>query len=153
MSKENARAFLTEGFKDAKVVELLQACDKPETEAGRLEAYVEIAKKVGFDFSKDELTAAIEELERERFDKSEAAVSEARELSDEELAKVAGGKLDGKHEYCPTDYFGSDRCCKDTYLDMENCWYNDGCDIAYHDYWDYVCKSVWFCAGGHNGYY
>ncbi len=34
---------------------------------------------------------------------------------------------------------------------MENCWHNDGCDIVYHDYWDYVCKRTHFCSGGYNG--
>ena len=150
MSKENARRFLSEGFGDSRVVEFLQARDYPKTEEEELGAYVDIAAAIGLDLTADELRAAIEEAGRERLAKTEEDIASVRVLSDEELAQVAGGVVD-YHEYCESNYWDEDRCCKDTYKDLENCWHNDACDIVYHDYWDYRCKRAHFCSGGYNG--
>lgn len=148
MSFENAKAFLEEGFKNPKVAELLQAQDEPESQEDALAAYVEAAGTIGFDFTADELATVIEEMDRERLAKTEENVAEIGELADSELDQVAGGS---GHDYCESNHWSEDRACKDTYLDLENCWHNDACDIVYHDYWDYRCKRVHFCSGGYNG--
>ena len=49
-------------------------------------------------------------------------------MPDEALEAVAGGK--GHAE------------CKDTFLDRENCWANDGCDFAWNRYKDYYCHVL-----------
>lgn len=59
---------------------------------------------------------------------SDNAADEVRELSSEQLDKVAGGK----------DH--SD--CQDTYISEENCFHNDGCDLAYHYYPNYACSTA-----------
>ncbi|MBR2836116.1 MAG: Nif11-like leader peptide family RiPP precursor [Coriobacteriales bacterium] len=139
MSTENAKAFLKEGFEDPKVVELLKEYSEPATQEETLAAYVNIAKKTGFDFTEEELTAAIAEMDQETASRTEMNVKGLELLPDEGLAQVAGGV---GHPYCPEDYFSKDRSCKDTYENYENCWHNDGCDWVYHDYYDYMCKRT-----------
>ena len=57
--------------------------------------------------------------------KAQAAKDEIENLSEQELAEVAGGK--GHSD------------CRDTFKDRENCWVNDGCDHIYEDYRGYLC--------------
>ena len=135
MSRENALTFVKECFKDPKVVELLRAHGKPEAEEEELETYVAIGKKVGLDFTAKEIAAVIEEEGWKQHAETEANVAKLEKLPDEELTQITGGK--------------GDPDCKDTYKNRENCWHNDGCDIVYHDYENYICKKIQWCPGGY----
>ena len=53
-----------------------------------------------------------------------------RELPDEALDEVAGGK--------------DNPACKSTYQDYENCWYDDGCDNIFQIYDEYICHRGFF---------
>ena len=66
---------------------------------------------------------------------TEANVAKLEKLPDGELTQIAGGK--------------GDPDCKDTYKNRENCWSNDGCDVVYHDYDNYICKNITWCPDGY----
>jgi len=87
MSKDNVKKMFGKIEKDAalqkKYAELMQAHQK-ETEKALTDKLVELGKTSGFEFSKDDLLAARAEL----IDKAHSN----KELSNEDLAKVAGGR-------------------------------------------------------------
>lgn len=111
--------------KDPKVVELLKECEEQKDEFA---AYAEIADKLGYDVTAEDLKSFLEETSRRIAGKTDDVITQ---LPDEELKVVAGGKDHNE--------------CKDTYMDKENCWYNDGCDVIYHMYNDYICKHLPTC--------
>lgn len=131
MSKENARSFLEEGFKDPKVEELLQAQAKPETDEDELKIYAAVAGQVGFDFTAEELLDAVKEKGEEQASRTEAQVQGLEPMPDQDLKQVAGGK--GYPE------------CKSTFKDKENCWFSDGCDVTWNHYDLYTCHFLGSC--------
>ena len=88
--------------------------------------YAEAAKAKGHDISAEEIAGYIQSRETAVREKTEDAAKDLRELSDEEIGRVAGGK-DHKE-------------CYDTFKDKENCWFTDGCDMVNQQYKDYQCK-------------
>ena len=114
---EQAKKFFEEILKTDEAKELLASMEKPETDEARIQAYVEVAGKLGVELTAEEILAY--------FGISDDEELEAGELDDEELAQLVGG--------------GDE--CSSTYLSQENCWWNDGCDIILNSYDDYVCGT------------
>ena len=112
-----ARAILSEGGRA-----------KPDTNEEIIEAYVEAAKKLGFDLTTEEIVEGIREQMKEQAAITAKAEEAVRELDPQELDKVAGGKQ-------------SFETCADTYTDYENCWYQDGCDRVTNSYHGYLCST------------
>jgi len=87
MSKDNVKQMFGKMEKDAalknKYAELMQA-HQIETEKALADKLIELGKTAGFKFSKDDLMASRAELA----DK----INENKELSDDDLANVAGGE-------------------------------------------------------------
>ena len=113
---ENAKKFFKEIAKTEEAKALFAAIEAPEGEEARIAAYVDIAKKLGVEFSADDVSAY--------FASSDNTAS--GELDDEELEQLVGG--------------GDNAACADTFKQQENCWNNDGCDKVYNEYNDYFCK-------------
>ena len=112
---------------DPKAQELLAGYGKPEDES---KALAEVAGKLGYDISAEELRSCMEEAEKRIRENTKVTAEVIEQLPDEDLSKVAGGK---RH---------SD--CKDTFKDRENCWFNDGCDIVNNHYDDYLCHLSYY---------
>jgi len=93
MSKENVKQMFGKMEKDAelqkKYAALMQA-HTAETEKALSDKLVELGKTAGFAFSKDDLMAARAEL----VDKANSN----KELSEGDLASVAGGSSETKHD-------------------------------------------------------
>lgn len=113
---ENARKFFEETLKTEEAKAILAETEKPETAEETAKSYSEVAKKLGIELSAEEIT--------EYFDSE----SECGELDDSELSQLTGGT-------------GDDSGCKYTFLDGENCWFTDGCDLALKKYDNYKCKN------------
>ena len=109
MSKESAVKFLRGLRTNEKAKELLQGREKPKSKEDVIKAYVEVAAELGERISEEDLAAAMEALEAEIHQKTEAAASEMKELNDDEVDNVAGGE-----KGCVNDYEGW-------------CWLNDMC--------------------------
>ena len=113
---ENAKKFFEEILKTDEAKALLAATEKPETEEAQIAAYLDIAKKLNAELTAEGITAYF----------SAIAKPASGELDDDELAQLTGG---GEHANC-----------KDTFIQSENCWWNDGCDFTANKYLDYKCN-------------
>lgn len=125
---EKVEKFL-EDLKSQKGLELLQKRDRPSDAEAACRTYAEIAKEMGHDVSEDDLVAYAKAMDGMRRGKTGAAVEQVEALSDQELGEVAGG--------------GDNPECKDTYKQRENCWHDDGCDVAYNHYKYYACHHFY----------
>jgi len=116
---------------DPKAQELLESTPKPEDQEAEIRVYADIAAKLGYDITEEELKAYLEKAAGLMAGRTEESAAAIKELPDDVLDKVAGGKKDNDK-------------CKDTYRDYENCWVNDGCDNVYHDYPHYLCHLAFW---------
>ena len=91
MSKETAVKFLRELRTNEKAKELLQGRETPKNKDDAIKAYAEIAAELGEDISAEDLTQALEEIEAEIHQKTEAVSADMEELEDDDLKDVAGG--------------------------------------------------------------
>ena len=114
--------------KDPKSAELLAGAKGLKNAADFAAYHEKCAKELGFELSADEIIAYMTEEEKKLGVKSEETKAQIANLSLDDLENVAGG----------TD------TCKDSYRDEENCWHNDGCDVAYNKYDYYRCCSNWY---------
>ena len=87
----------------------------------------DVAAHFGYEVTKEELAEAIRSKEEAL--KAAAAETEAgiRKIPLDDLDQVAGGKKYNDN-------------CKDTFKHKENCWWEDGCDIAVNQYPTYICS-------------
>ena len=122
---ENAKKFFEEVLKTKEAQTLLASVEKPKTEQEIMEAYLDVAKKLNVELTAEDIQAYITA--------SSACVedTDAVEVDDKELERIAGGRA--CHVF---------NTCKDTYLQQENCWWNDGCDQVYNGYTYYKCKYL-----------
>ena len=119
MALENARKFLEQVMKD----KALRACTAEKEPA----EVVAIAKELGFDVTAEELEEAVKAMRK-------TAGEAAKELSIDELGKVAGG-IFGTGEDAPDGH-------------------EMGCFMTYHHHqWsvdnNIWCKSTFYCTGSY----
>ena len=107
--------------------ELLGGKVKPESPEETVATYVAAAKGLGLELSAEDVIEGIKVKVQERLAKTYEAVSEAAELSEDQLDKVAGGEILTQ--------------CEDTFEQRENCWITDGCDYNITGYFGYLCKN------------
>ena len=119
---ENAKKFFEEIVKTEEAKALFATIEKPDTQDELVAAYVDVANKLGVELTAEEVKAYLE---------STAEVTTG-ELDDEELAQLVGG----------ADEKGND-ACKSSFMNEENCWWNDACDNVRRDYGDaYLCNLI-----------
>ena len=114
---ENAKKFFEEIIKTDEAKAILADTKKPETEEAQIAAYLEIAKKLNAELTAEGITAYFNTI----------AKPVSGELDDDELAQLTGG---GEHANC-----------KDTFIQSENCWWDDGCDFTANKYSNYKCNA------------
>ncbi len=98
--------------------------DKSNPE-GKIIAFAELAKKLGYDITEDDLKNYISDADRAAIDNTQEASDKIVNISDDNLDMVAGGAKNNPE-------------CHDTYMDEENCFYDDGWDGIYRWYIDYA---------------
>lgn len=119
MSKESAIKFLRELKTNEKAKELLQGREKPKSKEDTIKAYAEVAKELGEDIFAEDITQALEEIEAEIHQKTEAVSADMVELEDDDVEDVAGGAT-------PLPSSGG---CGLTQKILDMCWENDVCSI------------------------
>ncbi len=100
---------------DPKAKELVAGMEVPVDEEKGIDAYLDLAKKLGFSISREDLLSWKQEKEKEckaRAEKAQASMTE--ELDPQKMSMVAGGK--------------GDEGCDSTVNPGEWCWFNDWCD-------------------------
>ncbi|MBR5337170.1 MAG: hypothetical protein IK152_04235 [Lachnospiraceae bacterium] len=130
MDRKAIKEVLDKLANDPKAQELLKSYDKPEP-GKEAAVYAEVASKLGYDISDADITGYIDKSTEAMKKRSEANMDKIEALPDEDLGQVAGGGE--KHSNCSYSY-----------LDKENCWAHDGCDLVWNHYSDYICHlSDW----------
>lgn len=124
--KNSAGEFLNALREDEEIRKYMKGCVLPEGTA-REDALADVAAHFGYEVTKEELAEAIRSKEEAL--KAAAAETEAgiRKIPLDDLDQVAGGKKE--HEEC-----------EDTFKNFENCWWEDGCDVALNVYPRYICS-------------
>lgn len=114
---ENAKKFFEEIIKTEEAKQLITACEAPETPEDAIRTYAKIAKELGVELSEDEITAY--------FDNKLDNCAASKEIDDDELEQFTGGLR------LP---------CFNSFVNRENCWWNDGCDLYMNQYATYSCS-------------
>ena len=129
---EKVQAFLNALHNDPRVKELAKGIRKPENDRETAEAYLELAKKMGYEITRQEMAEGLKQLEQAQ--KASTAEAEKTALAEEELESVAGGN---KGDDVPED-------CDSTYQENEWCWINDSCSYLIVDYSEESCDNSAF---------
>ncbi len=95
----------------------------PKDDQEAVQAYVKIAKELGFDLTADEIITGLKGMEEEQKAKSEKVL-----LDESSLEKVAGGAGDPR--------------CLDTFDEGEWCWFTDSCAYVVTSYYDLPTQTV-----------
>ena len=120
MSKESAIKFLRELKTNEKAKELLEGRERPKNKDEALKAYAEIAAELGEEISPEDFARALEEIEAEIHQKTEAVSADMVELEDDDVEDVAGGAT-------PLPSSGG---CGLTQKILDMCWKNDVCSVG-----------------------
>ena len=115
---ENAKKFFEETLKTEEAKKLMASYGHQNTLEELVRAYSSIAKQLGVNLSTKEIEAYFKE-------KTNKNITHA-EIDDDEIAQICGGRT--------TE-------CSNSYVDRENCWWNDGCDYINNDYDNYACSQ------------
>ena len=107
MSKESAIKFLRELKTNEKAKELLQGRERPKNKEDAIKAYAEVAKELGEDISAEDIAQALEEIEAEIHQKTEAVSVDKVEVNNGDVEVVACGK---DHPECENTVDYSDWC-------------------------------------------
>ena len=132
MSMEKLTALLDAVRTDPRAKELLKDAAEPRSEEDMIRLCADIAPKLGFDITEDEIRAGVEAWTQERMKKTAADVEK---LSDKDAEKASGG-ICWQGEDAPDGH-------------------ELGCWMFYHDY-DYQKKNNIWCERNmycYSGYY
>ena len=150
MASEKTLEILKEMKADPKARELVEGMETPTSLDEMVAAYAQVAEKLGYNITADDIREVVKMEEARRRAKTEKVVSDMEALDDDDLEGVAGGF------YCIV-YKGKDRDytsgtlkpqkekvynkCRDNYVDTE-CWNSDACSAVVHFYYD--CSGEYF---------
>ena len=125
---EETKKFLQAISTDPKAKELMKGMKEPENVREAAALYKEVAKKLGYSLTKNDIIAMLtfmEKNQQEQTAKTEGSVKEA--LDESTLDVVAGGqKIEG---------------CESTADIGEWCWFSDSCSVVIN-YYDNSDKEV-----------
>ena len=135
--------FLEELRGNPEAQELLKNRTKPESAEEEARGYTEVARKLGYDFTEDDLRAYAKMTADAMREKTDRTADDLRELPEGELDEAAGGGRSGGGEsnQCSAHYKHK-RDCIFTYMDRENCYNFDGCDHYFYFYDGYKCHHT-----------
>ena len=130
MAIEKVKETLEKLMADPKAKELFKGLEPPKSEEEKALKIVEAAKKLGYDLEAADLAEYLQKAAADQKKKTEAQAEAIQMLDDSEVERAVGGL---NHDNC-----------EDTFLDYENCWYDDGCDNIFQIYDEYICHRGFF---------
>ena len=130
MANEKTLEILKEMKADPKAKELFKGMEKPKSPDEAIAAYAQVAEKLGYGITAEDIREAVEQEEARRKAKTDKVVADMEELEDDDLENVAGGKERPE--------------CKDSYEDglFQVCGWNDKC-YSVHNL--YPCDEYYDC--------
>ena len=157
MATEKTLEILKKMKADPKAKELFDGMEKPKSPDEAISAYAQIAEKLGYGITADDIKEVVKQEESRRKANTDKVVADMQELKDDDLEDVAGGfycivfKGDKKN---PPDrallhpsYEKVYNQCRSDYVDT-NCWRSDACSATVHYYYD--CSGKYFANGAEN---
>ncbi len=118
---DEVRKFMEALKNDPRAKELMNSTEIPVDDKKVPDVYLDLAKKLGFSFSREDFLIWVQENEkkcRARAEKAKASMEEA--LDPEAMSKVAGGK--------------GNKYCESSFNQSEWCWLSDSCKVAVNIY-------------------
>ena len=132
MATEKTLEILKKMKADPKAKELFDGMEKPKSPDEAISAYAQIAEKLGYGITADDIKEAVKQEESRRKAKTDKVVADMQELKDDDLEGVAGG------------YWCEDGCAR-TYSMFSLC---DEVDFCYFSISNYECyNDYWGIAG------
>ena len=125
MANEKTLEILKEMKADPKAKELFEGMEKPKSPDEAIAAYAQVAEKLGYGITAEDIREAVKQEETIRKAKTDKVVADMEELKDDDLEGVAGG------------YYHEDGCVE-TYSIFSSCDEVDYCffSITYYECYD-----------------
>lgn len=125
MANEKTLEILKEIKADPKAKELFKGMEKPKSPDEAIAAYAQVAEKLGYGITAEDIREAVKQEETIRKAKTDKVVADMEELKDDDLEGVAGG------------YYHEDGCVE-TYSFFSSCDKVDYCffSITYYECYD-----------------
>lgn len=125
MENEKTLEILKEIKADPKAKELFKGMEKPKSPDEAIAAYAQVAEKLGYGITAEDIREAVKQEETIRKAKTDKVVADMEELKDDDLEGVAGG------------YYHEDGCVE-TYSIFSSCDKVDYCffSITYYECYD-----------------
>ena len=115
MANEKTLEILKEMKADPKAKELFEGMEKPTSPDEAISAYAQVAEKLGYGITAEDIREAVKQEETIRKAKTDKVVADMEELKDDDLEGVAGGKE-------------NDACANTVDISISGwCWSNDWC--------------------------
>ena len=131
MTNEKTLEILKEMKEDSKAKELFEGMEKTKSPDEAISAYAQVAEKLGYGITAEEIEEAIEQEETRRKAETEKVAADIVALEDEDLEHVAGGE----RVECEKPY---EKIYDKVEEIKEICWRNDICNYVIND----VCNSM-----------
>ena len=130
MANEKTLEILKEMKADPKAKELFEGMETPKSPDEEISAYAQIAEKLGYAITAEDIKEAIEQEEARHKAKTDKVVSDMEALEDDDLEGVAGGFytfVNGEKVYdkCLYSFRGDVKCGSRDACTIEDIYYYD----------------------------
>ena len=130
MATEKTLEILKKMKADPKAKELFDGMEKPKSPDEAISAYAQIAEKLGYGITADDIKEAVKQEESRRKAKTDKVVADMQELKDDDLEGVAGGFytfVNGEKVYdkCLYSFRGDVKCGSRDACTIEDIYYYD----------------------------
>ena len=123
MANEKTLEILKEIKADPKAKELFKGMEKPKSPDEAIAAYAQVAEKLGYGITAEDIREAVKQEETIRKAKTDKVVADMEELKDDDVEDVAGGAMD-----CPRVM--TNDCGTPFQKIIDICWKNDVCSVG-----------------------
>ena len=132
MANEKTLEILKKMKADPKAKELFEGMEKPTSPDEAISAYAQVAEKLGYGITTEDIREAIEQEEARHKAKTDKVVSDMEALEDDDLDNVAGGN-DGCYSTQDGWCMSEDACYEYQieYLCSGN-WGDSNCDLTHY---------------------
>ena len=140
MANEKTLEILKKMKADPKAKELFEGMEKPTSPDEAISAYAQVAEKLGYGITAEDIREAVKQEETIRKAKTDKVVADMEELKDDDLEGVAGGtiigKQDGIYHYVCWGFGSETRSgCAHDFID-DDCGNADACEWAVVNYYN-----------------
>ena len=130
MTNEKTLEILKKMKADPKAKELFDGMEKPKSPDEAISAYAQIAEKLGYGITADDIKEAVKQEESRRKANTDKVVADMQELKDDDLEGVAGGFytfVNGEKVYdkCLYSFRGDVKCGSRDACTIEDIYYYD----------------------------